>query len=421
MSSSKISPILPLSIGAVLIAVAAIGLVTGVIRGNDEEAINSPLRKSPRVVAVAQEDLSSGSRSEPDKPEEVVAVEAPSEEELRRQLVRILLGRISRTDRDFDSAWLQKTHQFIKTPEDLRDFWDEYLRIGRTRSELMARAQAHSKKRLPQDPRYFVSQANATLTEKDNTEFMLQKGVKENMALALFKKQEETEGIQHIEESFMGGFYEKILDMYHLLEKRAVDQGKDTKFLMDGRIRTLEAAIYDRHMRVENTKKMVRTKKEGTGQSVASELFRTDQMNKEVNSHMLALGQVYFDGAIAEVVDREKHKYYADKAFKTLAMVYQRSRSGEALNLMRDVNNIQRDYLHRLAKVNWKRAQIAAASNDIEKADEGYYVATQRYLQAMGRSVEGRRELIAREFFVLKEEIAKWQAQKTSLTATYGG
>ena len=148
MSSSKISPILPLSIGAVLIAVAAIGLVTGVIRGNDEEAINSPLRKSPRVVAVAQEDLSSGSRSEPDKPEEVVAVEAPSEEELRRQLVRILLGRISRTDRDFDSAWLQKTHQFIKTPEDLRDFWDEYLRIGRTRSELMARAQAHSKKEI---------------------------------------------------------------------------------------------------------------------------------------------------------------------------------------------------------------------------------------------------------------------------------
>ena len=249
---------------------------------------------------------------------------------------------------------------------------------------------------------------------------MLQKGVKENMALALFKKQEETEGVEHIEEEFMGGFYEKILAMYHLLEKRAVDQGKDTKRLMDERIRTLEAAIYDRYMRIENTKKMARTKKEGTGQSVASELFRTDQMNKEVNSHMLALGQVYFDGAIAEVIDREKHKYYADKAFKTLAMVYQRSRSGEALNLMREVNDIQRDYLHRLAKVNWKRAQIAAASNDVEKADEGYYVATQRYLQAMGQSVEGQRELIAREFFILKEEIAKWQAQKTLPTAADG-
>ena len=421
MSSSKISPILPLSIGAVFIAVAAIGLVINVIRGDDEEPIGSPPRKSPRVVAVAQEDLSSGSGTEIDTPEEVVVVEAPSEEELRRQLVRILLGRISQTDRNFNSAWLQKTHQFIKTPEDLRAFWDEYLKIGRTRSELMARAQAHSKKILPQDPRYFVSQANATLTEKNNTEFMLQKGVKENMALALFKKQEDTESVEHIEEDFMGSFYEKILAMYHLLEKRAVDQGKDAKRLMDERIRTLEAAIYDRYERIENTKKMARTKKEGTGQSVASELFRTDQMNKEVNSHMLALGQVYFDGAIAEVIDREKHRYYADKAFKTLAMVYQRSRSGEALNLMREVNDIQRDYLHRLAKVNWKRAQIAAASNDIEKADEGYYVATQRYLQAMGQSVEGQRELIAREFFILKEEIAKWQAQKTLPTAAYGG
>ena len=417
MSSSNISPILPLSIGALFIAVAAIGLLINVTRGDDEETTDS----SPRVVAVAQETSPTVSSAEPNKPEETVAVEAPSEEELRRQLVRILLGRISQTDRDFNSVWLQKTHQFIKTPEDLRAFWDEYLKIGRTRSELMARAQAHSKKRLPQDPRYFVSQANATLTEEDNTEFMLKKGVKENMALALFKKQQETESVEHIEEDFMGGFYEKILAMYHLLEKRAVGQGKDTKHLMDERIRTLEAAIYDRYMRIENTKKIARTKKEGTGQSVASELFLTDQMNKEVNSHMLGLGQVYFDGAIAEVIDREKHKYYADKAFKTLAMVYQRSRSGEALNLMREVNDIQRDYLHRLAKVNWKRAQIAAASNDVEKADEGYYVATQRYLQAMGQSVEGRRELIAREFFILKEEIVKWQAQKALPTAAYGG
>ena len=117
MSSSKISPILPLSIGAVFITVAAIGLVISVIRGDDEEAIDSSPQKSLRVVAVAQEDLSSGSSAETDKPEEVVVVEAPSEEEIRRQLVRILLGRISQTDRDFNSAWLQKTHQFINTPE----------------------------------------------------------------------------------------------------------------------------------------------------------------------------------------------------------------------------------------------------------------------------------------------------------------
>ena len=212
MSSSKISPILPLSIGAVFIAAAAIGLkVLSLTRDGDGEAADSLSNKPPRVVAPPR-DLSAQTQCrELDKVEEVVAEKGPSEEELRRQLVRILLGRIAQTDREFNGAWLQKTHQFIKTPEDLRAFWDEYLQIGRSRSALMARAQAHSKKRLPQDPRYFVSQANATLTEKGNTEAILRKGVRENMALALFKKQEETEGVEHIEEEFMGNFYKKIL------------------------------------------------------------------------------------------------------------------------------------------------------------------------------------------------------------------
>ena len=51
MSSSKISPVLPLYIGAVFIAVAAIGLVISVVRGDDEEVVDSPPQKSPRVVA----------------------------------------------------------------------------------------------------------------------------------------------------------------------------------------------------------------------------------------------------------------------------------------------------------------------------------------------------------------------------------
>lgn len=420
MSSSKISPILPLSIGAVFIVAAVVGLVLSMTRGGDEDVTDLSPKESARVQVAARGDSPPQSSFPSNETKKTIPEEAPSEEELRRQLVRVLLGRIAQTDREFNGTWLQKNHQFIKTPEDLRSFWDEYLTVGRSRSALLARAQAHSKKRLPQDPRYFVSQANATLTGKENTETILVKGVKENMALALFKKQEETEGVEHIEEEFMGNFYKKILAMYQLLETRAAEQGKDTKRLIEERIRTLEAAIYDRHMHIENRKKMARTKKEGTSQSAASELFRTDQMEKVVNSHMLALGQVYFNGAIAEVIDRERHQYYADQAFKTLAMVYQRTHSGEALNLMREVNDIQRDYLHRLAKVNWKRAQIAAASKNVEKADEGYYVATQRYLQAMGQSVEGRRELIAQEFFILKEEIMQWQHQKNAFTAADG-
>ena len=146
MSSSKISPILPLSIGAVFIAAAAIGLVLSLTRDGDGEAADSLSNKPPRVVAPHRETSPPKPNVEHDKVEEVVAEKGPSEEELRRQLVRILLGRIAQTDREFNGAWLQKTHQFIKTPEDLRAFWDEYLQIGRSRSALMARAQAHSKR-----------------------------------------------------------------------------------------------------------------------------------------------------------------------------------------------------------------------------------------------------------------------------------
>ena len=123
-------------------------------RDGDGEAADSLSNKPPRVAAAPRETPPPKPSAELDKVEEVVAEEAPSEEELRRQLVRILLGRIAQTDREFNGTWLQKTHQFIKTPEDLRAFWDEYLQIGRSRSALMARAQAHSKKRLPQDPCY---------------------------------------------------------------------------------------------------------------------------------------------------------------------------------------------------------------------------------------------------------------------------
>lgn len=416
MSSSKISPILPLAIGVICIGAAVVGLAISMTRVGDEEMSEKPLGGTP--IAVQTTSLPRPV-AEPEPVE--IEEEEVSEEELRRELVRILLGRIAQTDREFNDAWLQKSHRFIKTPEDLQAFWDDYLALGQMRSQLMERAQVRSKKRMPHDPRYFVSQATATLTQKDNTETALLKGVKENMALALYKKKEEEEAVEHIDPEFMGNFYKKILLMYNQLDKMAAEEGRDASSLMDDRIRTLEATIYDRYMYVVNKKNVTRSKKEGTGHSAASDLFRTDRMDMVINSYMLELGQIYHKGAVDEVIDRKKHQFYADQAFRILAMVYQRTHSGEALNLMREVNDIQRDYLHRLAKVNWKRAQLAAAAGETDKADNGYYVATQRYLQSMGQSVEGRRKLLAREFVVLKEEIARWQHQKRSLAAVDGG
>jgi hypothetical protein len=85
--------------------------------------------------------------------------------------------------------------------------------------------------------------------------------------------------------------------------------------------------------------------------------------------------------------------------------------SPDALNVLREINDIQRNYLHRQARTSWKRAQLAMAAGEADKAGENFFVANQRYLQAMAQSAEGRREEIAVEFAILKKEIAQWKSR----------
>lgn len=415
MSSSKISPIIPLVIGVVFIGAALVGVVLSSMQetteGDEKTAPKMTQRTQLQAPVVP-------SKEKAPKKEPVAEVEPElSEEELRRQTVRILLARVAKTPTDFNADWLRNTNQYVRDGNSLDHFFREYMQIGEKRSIMLERAQQRSKKILPQDPRYYVSQANATFVAKENTETTLLKGIKENLAFALYKEQEEAEGIENVEEQFMGTFFKKILNMYQILEEMALKEKRDPEPWMKERVRTLEAAIVDRYLRVERRKDLARARKEGTGHSIAPELMRTDRLEKAINENLVEMGRVYYEGAAREFIDREKHQYYADQAFKVLAMVYQRSHSGEALNLMREVNDIQRDYLHRLAKTSWKRAQLAVAAGDIAKADENFFIATQRYLQCMSQAVETRRELMAREFRILKQEIAEWNAKKKSASA----
>ena len=415
MSSSKISPIIPLVIGVVFIGAALAGIVVSSMQGAPEGDVESV----PKATASAQVQPPVASIKEK-APEQdpVVEVEPElSEEELRRQTVRILLARVAKPPTDLNADWLRDTHQYVRDENSLNSFFREYMQMGEKRSIMLERAQQRSKKILPQDPRYYISQANATFVAKENTETTLLKGIKENLAFALYKKQEELEGLENVEEQFMGTFFKKILVMFQLLEEMAIKEKRDPEPWMKERVQTLEAAIVDRYFRIERRKNLARNKKEGTGNSIAPELMRTGQLEKAINENLVEMGRVYYEGAAREYIDREKHQYYSDQAFKVLAMVYQRSHSGEALNLMREVNDIQRDYLHRLAKTSWKRAQLAAAAGDVAKADENYFIAIQRYLQCMSQAIETRRELLAREFRILKREVAEWNAKKKSASA----
>ena len=410
MSPKKISPAIPLAVGVLCIGAALVG---GILAYTQEAEVEQKPKAKTIAEAPARRSKKAQRLPVAKKPATPPAVEkeSPSPDELRRQTTRILLGRIAKTPTELNEQWFAQYLRYIRTEAHLDTFFAQYLTLGQQRSAEHNRAQLASKKLLPQDPRYFVGKATSVLIDRDNTEKSLIRGVKENMAQALYKEQEEAEGLENVDEAFMGNFFKKLLRMYGILaviEER--DGGKADRWLED-HVRTLEAAGMDRYMRVQRRLDRARQKKEGTSQSAAGHLFRIDRLDKAINENMLLLGKVYHQAAAREVIDREKHQSYANQAFYLLAMIYQRAKSGEALNVMREVNDIQRDYLHRLARVNWKRAQLAMAAGEVAKADERFFIATQRYLQAMSQAVGGKREEIAAEFAILKKEIVRWKSR----------
>ena len=423
MSPRKISPIIPLVIGVLCIGIALLG---GIIAFTKEDDTG---KKSKVAVKASARKPSKAKRrpaaAEKFQPSPVVEKEPPTPAELRQQTNRILIPRIKKTPTELNQEWLAQYMRFIRTEADLDLFFYEYLGLGQKSTVYIARqykrAQKATKQLPPQDPRYFVLQATSVLVAKDNTERILLRGVKDNMAQALYREQEASEGIENVEEAFMGNFFKKLLSMYTMLEAIEQQDGGDPVRWLDEHVRTLEAAVMDRYLRVERRLALARQQAKDSSMSVEGKLTRTDNFAKAINENLLLLGKVYYQAAAREVIDREMHQFYADQAFYSLAMVCQRvGMSPDALNVLREINDMQRDYLHRLARTGWKRAQLAMAAGEADKADENFFVATQRYLQAMAQSVEGRQKEIAAEFAILKKEIAKWKSRVQTAEAAVG-
>jgi hypothetical protein len=412
MSPRKFSPIIPLAIGVLCIGIALVG---GIIAFTKEDETG----KKPKVAVEASARKPSKAKRRPAaaekfQPPPVVEKEPPTPAELRQQTTRILIARIKKTPTELNQEWLAQYMRFIRTEADLDLFFDEYLGLGQKRTAQYKSAQKASKKILPQDPRYFIGQATSVLVAKDNTERMLLRGVKDNMAQALYKEQEESEGIENVEETFMGNFFKKLLRMYTMLEAIEQQGGGDSVRWLDEHVRTLEAAVMDRYLRVERRLALARQQAKDSMHEghLRAKIARTDNFAKAINENLLLLGKVYHQAAARKVIDRKMHEFYTDQAFYLLAMICQRvGMSPDALNVLREINDIQRNYLHRQARTSWKRAQLAMAAGEADKAGENFFVANQRYLQAMAQSAEGRREEIAVEFAILKKEIAQWKSR----------
>ena len=419
MSPKKINPIIPLVVGIVCIGAALVGgTVAFIQKGETAEKPTVTAEASVRKTSTVKKRVGAAKDPEPPSVEEK---ESLSPAELRKQTTRILIARIKETPSQLNEEWLGQYMRYVRTEKNLDAFFSEYLSSGMKRTAQYNRAQLASKKLLSQDPRYFVSQASEVLFEKDNTEKSLLKGVRSNLAQALYMEQQEVDGLKNMDEAFMGNFFKKLLRMYEMLEEIEQRDGGNPDRWLEDHVRILEASVMDRYLRIKRRLELARSKKSETGQSIAGTLFRTDRLEKMINENLLQLGKVYHQAAAREVIDREMHRFYADQAFHLLAMICQRvGMSGDALNVLREVNDIQRDYLHRLARTSWKRAQLAVAAGEVAKANENFFVATQRYLQTMAHSVEGKREQTAAEFAILKKEIAKWKSGSRTEEAAVG-
>jgi len=391
----KLNPRVLFSIGAFCIVVALGGLI--VVWTEDP---------SP-VTPISHDDASL-------EGDEVVFVETAelddelSEDELRREVVQMILGRIEHTRDLIDEDWFKKAHQLIKNKADLNLFLDEYFVLGAKRKASYERRQKVVNKPALEDPLYFDSMAASALVDSDASEKGLLRGVRENLAYALLLMKEDR-GIDAISPHFMVGFFNKLHAMYEILERRSVEKNINSDYWTQERIRHIEAAIVTRFQMLEENLEKTRARVEGTQQSGAAGLLNKDRLETAINEYLLELGKTHRDAAMREVIDRKKHQLHVDYAFVTLAMIYKRSYSGDALNVLRSVNDLERNYTYRLARRHWKRAQLAVMEGDSLVVKENFFSATKFYLRSISRSVHTERTKLERELSILKSEIAQWK------------
>lgn len=399
-----------LSIGALSITVAIVGLLVLWTA----ESPPSPRDIIKHNYASFEEDVSKLAIP----PAEINDV--LSEDELRQEVIQMILNRIEDTDDSIDEDWFKKAHQLIKSKADLNLFFEDYLVIGTKRKTSYERRQKVVKKPALDDPLYFDSVAASALVDSDASEKGLLRGVRENLAYALFLAQDERGDVDLVSPHFMVGFFNKLHTMYEILERRSLEQNIGSDYWTKERIRHLEAAIVSRFFMLKKSLEKIRARVEGTKQSGAVGLLDKDRLEKAINEHLLELGKTHRDAAEREVIDRKKHQLHVDHAFITLAMIYKRSHSGDALGVLRSVNDLERNYTYRLARRHWKSAQLAMVDNDSSVVKENFFDATKFYLRSISRSVHTERRKIENELNILKSEIAEWNYKPADIKEIKG-
>ena len=422
MIPKKIISILPLVGGVVCILIALGGVGMQLLNEKKPEKVRS---QKPRAAKPAPGVIQEKRPKAVEKSAAELKQQAEAEEELKRQaeaenrreVTRILLERIRKTSRELSLEWFGQVCQYIGDKAALRSYLGDLLTLGEPREAAYEAAQRSSKTVTTSDPRYFISLARGIIYGR-HTRKSLEKECKGNLAIALLRENRAKEGLENIDGTFMISLFKELLAMYQLLYQLEEEEGKSPKAWRLEKQKALEAVSIDCFLRIQRREERIRQRKEGTQVSAAPELQRTDLSTKFFNEMLLQLGKLYLEITRSEIQDEKMRRFNAEHAFAVLAMVYQRTQSGEALMAIREVNEIQQNYLHRMGRANWKRAKLAVADQDGQRVDEYYFQATHYYLEAMVKSVGVKKDEVAAEFLQLKQEIATWRTESGGSSTT---
>ena len=397
------SPPIILYVGVVSILGAVALFVVSLLGPDSPSAAKAkPKTAVKKKVVVAQPE-----------PEPVDTLEQRLEEERRhrQEMTQILLKQIKETPKTLNLQWLAGLCTYINSQAKLEARFDQVLKVGSKRESAYVARQRSEGKVVPNNSLYYVELAKKEFYGIRPTATALERA-SEFLAMGLYREAQITEGLENVGTEFLTTYFKEALKIAsHNLELAVT--ARDSVRAMKDLITVHETSLMEAQSRVERANVQLREKREGTTMSAAGDIMRIGKISTRINAGLLELGKIYLGAAERETVSRRKLQYNAEQAFKALAMVYQRTNSGEALNAIRQVNEIQRGYLHRMARLSWKNGKTTAKSGDWKQADEHFFVANQRYLQAMGRAGEARRAKIAEEYERFKKDLAEIKSRKS--------
>ena len=364
---------------------------------------------------------------------------------------RIIYEQVSKTEPDFSDAWLEGMCQYVRTEKDLAAHWQEILEKGRKYEAIYKEENAEEGEVLSGIAQVYIFEAREFIHTQTPDADKLRLKVPNLLALAVYRawaalvdgevsrkrgrkksvadmllaagqpveseaaivEAAQKEAI--IPDETKSSYLTEALAGLDLQVKLAQVAGEDPRAFMEQRIRLHEVVLIEGFTFIRRKTKEARERYSQSTSSAAPATVAIGRWNAVLNARLLSLGKIYVDAALAETTYRGRQQKYADLGFDALAMVFQRSKTGAAITVLREANKIQRYHLWQMGRAAWRQAQLAVKSGKIEEADDQFFTAKQRYLQTLSRLERSKQHVVLEELHRLQVEIIAWAQTKAEV------